>query len=149
MKWNKVIFGSLPILGKKGKIFFGMKKEELLEILEKSDILKKRRGLGNGYEWFDLWVNLFDDTFLISACFNPNQQLEIIELYPYLTKDKLSSEGEVSWEQATKSGLMEDKKICNNWLRKHRFSLHILNHATVFLDEKSFSAGIIIRKFKL
>lgn len=70
------------------------------------------RDMRTGYIWYDLREKVCDNKIPVQLCFNPQEKLEFVQLYPqYYDPNNIPS-----WENWTPKAAQEDKKYCDEWL---------------------------------
>lgn len=104
----------------------------------------RSRDMGNGYIWYDIKEQIYknDNSIRISICFNPEGFLEHIKLFPQSYGDPTSS-----WSDWTPLQMQEDKKLCDEWLKrfcKLKSEKNYFNWGTIYsyFDIKSGCSGI-------
>lgn len=72
------------------------------------------RDMKNGYIWYDIREKVYDNKILVQLCFNPQESLELVELYPqYLDLNAISN-----CESCSPKEVQKNKKYCDKWLVK-------------------------------
>lgn len=94
--------------------------------------IEKIRNMRNGYIWYELSAKIYpnDDIFPVWLCFNPQDQLEFVQLYPSCFRTGTNH----TWDDWTEEKMVQDKKFCDDWLSKY---------TGLDSDETTFSWGSI------
>lgn len=126
-------------------------RNDFISIFPKDRIIKIR-DMGNGYIWYDVREKVYDTDFKIPVwiCFNPQDELEYIDLYPQAFDAKANR----MWAAWTEDEMKRDKKYCNEWLIKYCRLKQDENQftwgtITVYYDPRSASCGICMKYAKL
>lgn len=115
------------------------------------DSIENIRDMNNGYIWYDVREKIYEIDYKIPVwmCFNPEGQLEFINLYPQVLDTKVHRE----WADWTENETKKDKEYCETWLSKYCGLTQEKNEftwgtITAFFDPCSASCGIGIRYTK-
>ncbi len=107
------------------------------------------RDMKNGYIWYDMREKIYDHKIPVQLCFNPQGNLEFVELYP----QSFDLNAIQHWEDWTPEEAEKDKKYCDEWLM--RFcglhggeNLFPWGSVSSYLDPRSCSSSIWIRYTK-
>jgi hypothetical protein len=110
------------------------------------EFVRNIEDMNNGYIWFNIWGSIIgkDNEILIALCFNPNDEIESIHIYPHVHRNT-----KLDWCDWSEENFLKEKVICDKWLREN-FYLNECNNfswGTIasFSDIRSGSNGIIIR----
>ncbi|MDF2883951.1 MAG: hypothetical protein K0R54_4516 [Clostridiaceae bacterium] len=100
----------------------------------------------NGYIWFNIWGGIIgkESEILLALCFNPNDEIESIHIYPYVNRNI-----ELDWCDWSEENFNKEKIFCDKWLREN-FNLNECTKfswgtITLFSDRRSGSNGIAIK----
>ena len=103
-----------------GKIIFHELDVTLSPLMHYSDFIAvfpkdkiiRIRDMRTGYIWYDIREKIYDNKIPVQLCFNPQKNLEFVQLYPqYCDLNNIQS-----WENWTSEAAQKDKKYCDEWL---------------------------------
>lgn len=102
--------------------------------------------MNNGYIWFNIWgsIDMKGNIILLSLCFNPNNGIESISVYPHVSQNI-----KLDWADWSEEKFAKEKVLCDKWLIKN-FNLkehNEFNWGTIgsYSDRRSGSNSIIVR----
>lgn len=141
-----------------GKITFPELNITLSPLLHSTDFISdfpkdkilRVRDMKNGYIWYDISEKVYDTKIPVDLCFNPQGNLEFIELFPQNT----DSNAILHLKNQTPTEIMKNKKrYCDEWLMKF---CGLGNEENSFwwgsissrFDPRSYSSGICIHYTK-
>ena len=113
------------------------------------DSILQIRDMKNGYIWYDMREKIFDSKIPVHLCFNPQGNLEFVELYP----QSFDSNAIRHWENWTPEEAKKDKKYCDEWLARfcglqREENLFAWGAISSYFDPRSCSSGICIHYTK-
>lgn len=103
------------------------------------------RDMKNGYIWYDIREKVYDNKILVYLCFNPQGNLEFVELYP----QSFDLNATRQWETRTLEEAQKDKKCCDEWLVRFcglqsEENIFPWGSVSAYFDPHSYSSGICI-----
>lgn len=109
------------------------------------DKITQIRDMKNGYVWYDVREKVYDCKIPVFLCFNPQKNLEFVELFP----QSFDLNAIRHWENWTPEEAQKDKKYCDEWLLRfcglqsdaNSFSWGSIS---AYFDPRSYSSGICI-----
>ncbi len=109
------------------------------------EFIRDINNINNGYIWFYIWGSIIgkDNIILMSICFNPNDEIDCINIYPHVNQAT-----KLDWADWSEENFLKEKVICDKWLS---VNLH-LNESNIFswgsISLYSDNRSGIIMKYK-
>ena len=109
------------------------------------DKITQIRDMRNGYIWYDIKEKVYDNKIPVYFCFNPQKNLEFVNLYP----QHFDLNAILHWDCWTPEEAQKDKRYCDEWLMrfcglKNEENLFSWGSISSYFDPRSCSSGICI-----
>lgn len=139
LQTGKIIFPELDIT-----ISPSLQYADFISDFPKDKIIQIR-DMRNGYIWYDIREKVYDNKIPVHLCFNPQGNLEFVELYP----QSFDLDTIRHWERWTPEEAQKDKKYCDEWLVRFcglqsEENFFSWGSISAYFDPRSCSSGICI-----
>jgi hypothetical protein len=114
------------------ELHIGMTIEEARELFSFDDITNEQ-DMRNGYYWIRGWCTLFSERTYVKLCFQEGI-LRMVDIMPHLSVEK---------DRPPFSLDMDDYRICQEWVEKHKNQLP--DGTNAYYEYKTPSVGVCIR----
>lgn len=121
-------------------------KRKSFERMFPKEFIRNTDDMKNGYIWFNIWGSIIgkESEILLSLCFNPNDEIESIHIYPYVNRNT-----KLDWCDWSEENFIKEKVLCDKWLKENFYfnECNIFSWGTIasFSDRRSGSNGIVIK----